>query len=152
MCCSSWGRKESDTTEWLKWTELNWILITFSDAGKDWRQREKRATEDEMVGWHRRLEGHELGQTLGDGEGQGGLACCSPWDGQELDTTWQLNNTTTTFFSAPNTATLGTGALTQEQERVGCWETQQLHPEQSHKKALSWTSVILRSFTCYLFL
>ena len=48
------------------------------DAGKDWGQ-EKRVTEDEMVGWHHRFHGHELGQTLGDGEGQGGLVCCSPW-------------------------------------------------------------------------
>ena len=48
-------------------------------------------TEDEMVGWHHRLNGHEFEQALGVGEGQGGLACCSPWDRQELDTTEQLN-------------------------------------------------------------
>ena len=48
------------------------------DAGKDWRQEEKGATEDEMVGWHHWLSGHESEQTLGDGEGQRGLACCSP--------------------------------------------------------------------------
>ena len=42
-------------------------------------------TEDEMVGWHQRLRGHEFEQTLGDREGQGSLACCSPWDGKELD-------------------------------------------------------------------
>ena len=41
------------------------------------------ATEDEMVGWHHRCNGDELGQTLGDGEGQGSLACCSPWDHKE---------------------------------------------------------------------
>ena len=45
-----------------------------------------------MVGWHQQLNGHELGQTLENGEGQGGLACCSPWGRKELDTTWQLNN------------------------------------------------------------
>ena len=49
------------------------------DAGKDWRQKEKGATEDEMVGWHHWLDGHEFEQALGDGEGQGSLACCSPW-------------------------------------------------------------------------
>ena len=43
-------------------------------------------TEDEMVGWHHRLNGHELGQTLGDSEGQRGLACCSPWGDEESDT------------------------------------------------------------------
>ena len=49
------------------------------DAGKDRRQKEKGTTEDEMVGWHHRLNGHEFGQALGDGEGQGSLACGSPW-------------------------------------------------------------------------
>ena len=44
-------------------------------------------TEDEMVGWHHQLNGHELEQTLGDGEGQGSLACCSPWGHRELDIT-----------------------------------------------------------------
>ena len=49
------------------------------DSGKDWRQKEKRATEDEMVGWHHWHNGHELGQTQGDGGKQGFLACYSPW-------------------------------------------------------------------------
>ena len=48
-------------------------------------------TEDEMVGWNHRVNGHELGQTLGDGEGQGGLACCSPWGHKESERTGQLN-------------------------------------------------------------
>ena len=61
------------------------------DAGKDWGQK-KGTTEDEMVGWHHQFNGHELGQTLGDGEGQGGLPCCSLWGCKELDTTWWLNN------------------------------------------------------------
>ena len=49
-------------------------------------------TEDEMVGWHHRFNGHELGQTLGDGEGQESLVCCSLWGHKELDTAWRLNN------------------------------------------------------------
>ena len=49
-------------------------------------------TEDEMVGWHHQLNGHELDQTLGDTEGQGSLACCSPWGHRESDTTERLNN------------------------------------------------------------
>ena len=61
------------------------------NAMKDWRQKEKRMAEDEMVGWHHQSNGHELGQTPGDGEGQGGVACCSPWNCKELETTW-LNN------------------------------------------------------------
>ena len=56
------------------------------DAGKDWRQ-EKGATEDEMVGWHYWLNGHEFEQTLGDSEGQGSLTCCSSWGCKESDMT-----------------------------------------------------------------
>ena len=60
------------------------------DAGKDWRW-EKGMTEDEMVGWHHRLNGHGFGWTPGVGDGQGGLVCCSPWCHKELDTAEQLN-------------------------------------------------------------
>ena len=49
-------------------------------------------TEDEMVGWHHRLNGHEFEQTPGDGDGQGTLVCCSPWGRKELGITEQLNN------------------------------------------------------------
>ena len=49
-------------------------------------------TEDKMVGWHHQLNGHEFEQALGDGEGQGSLACCSPWGRKESDMTEQLNN------------------------------------------------------------
>ena len=54
---------------------------------KDGGQEEKGATEDEMVRWHHRLDGHESEQALGDGEGQGSEACCRPWGHKELDTT-----------------------------------------------------------------
>ena len=53
---------------------------------------EKGVTEDEMVGWHHQLNGHEFEQTLGDSGGQGSLACCSPWGHRELDVTERLNN------------------------------------------------------------
>ena len=62
------------------------------DAGKDRIQEEKGMTEDEMVGWHHRLNGHEFGQAPGDGEGQGSLVCCSPWGCKELDMTKRLNS------------------------------------------------------------
>ena len=62
-----------------------------ADAGKDWRQEQKGTTEDEMVGWHHRLNGHGFEQAPGAGVGQGSLACCSPWGCKELDTTEQLN-------------------------------------------------------------
>ena len=61
------------------------------DAGKDLGQEEKGMTKDEMVGWHHRLSGHEYEQALGVGNGQGGLACCSPWGCKELDMTERLN-------------------------------------------------------------
>ena len=60
------------------------------DAGKDSRQEEKGTTEDETVGWHHQLNGHEFEQALGDGEGQGSLVC--PWGHRELYMTEPLNN------------------------------------------------------------
>ena len=54
---------------------------------EEFPQEEKKATEDEMVGWYHRLNGHEFEQTQGDGEGQGSLACCSPWGHKESGTT-----------------------------------------------------------------
>ena len=71
----------------------NWLIGKDPDAGKDWRQEEKGKTEDEMVGWHHRLDGHEFEQAAGVGDGQGGLACCSPWGQKESDTTEQMNST-----------------------------------------------------------
>ena len=64
------------------------------DARKDWRE-EKEKTEDEIVGWYHWLSGHEFEQALGDGEGQGNLACCSPWGPKESDTTEWMNNSKT---------------------------------------------------------
>ena len=61
------------------------------DAGKDWRQEEKRMTEEEMVGWHHWLNGHEFEQALGVGDGQWRLLCYSPCDCKESDKTERLN-------------------------------------------------------------
>ena len=60
------------------------------DAGKDKKKEEKGMTEDEMVGWHHQLNGHEFEQAQGNGEGQGSLSCCSPWGRKEPDTTEYL--------------------------------------------------------------
>ena len=57
------------------------------DAGKGWEQEEKGMTEDDMVGWYHRLNGHEFEQALGVGDGQAGLVCCSPWGCKESDKT-----------------------------------------------------------------
>ena len=73
----------------LMWTDGS--LKKIPNAGKDWGQKGK-VSVDEMAGWHHQCNGHEFGQTLGDGEGQGGLVCCSPWGRKESDTTGRLNN------------------------------------------------------------
>ena len=96
------GRLQSMSTA-KSWTQL-WnfdsciskvTVLCFSilvpSAERDWGQEEKGTTEDEMAGWHHLLDGQEFGWTLGLGDGQGGLACCSPWGHKESDTTEQLN-------------------------------------------------------------
>ena len=75
----------------------SWLIWKDPDAGKDWRQEEQGTAEDEMVRWHNRLNGREFGQTLGIGDGQGGLACCGSSGHKELDMTEWLNWTELTF-------------------------------------------------------
>ena len=81
-------------------TTKSWLILRYPDAGKDWKQEEKVMTEDEMVGWHHWLNGHECEQALGAGDGQGSLACCSPWGHKESDMTERLN---WTEMNNPNT-------------------------------------------------
>ena len=69
----------------------SWLIGKDSGAGRDWGQEEKEMTEDEMAGWHHRLDGCESEWTLGDGDGQGGLVCCDTWGRKESDTTEWLN-------------------------------------------------------------
>ena len=69
-----------------------WFIGKVPDAGQDWGQKENRASEDEMPGQHHWCNDHELGLIRGDGEGQGGLVCWSPWGCKELCTTRGLNN------------------------------------------------------------
>ena len=76
----------------------NWLIRKDPDAGKGLRQKEKGMTEDEMVGWHHWLNGHEFEQAPGDGEGQGSLVCCSSWGCKESDMSEQLNNNTQNNF------------------------------------------------------
>ena len=96
----------------------SWLTGKDPDTGKDWGQEEKRATEDEMVGWHHQLDGHASAQTPGDREGQGSLSCCSPWGLKELHTAeWRTTtikkkqSSTTVIKLGPSTiflALLGT--------------------------------------------
>ena len=74
----------------LKSQYFGHLMYTADSLGKSLmlgKTEEKRVSEDEMAGWHHRCNRHELGQTSGDGEGQRGLACCSPWDRKESDLT-----------------------------------------------------------------
>ena len=87
------GRTDAEGETLILWPPdvKSWLIEKDPDAGKDWRQEEKGTTEDETVGWHHRLSGHEFGWTLGVGDGQGGLACCGSWGCKELDMTKRLN-------------------------------------------------------------
>ena len=79
-----------------------------SDAGEDYGQEEKWVTEDEVAGWHHQLNGYEFEQALGDSEGQGSLACCRPWGGEEWDTTeWPNNNERPGLIRSPHPVRLG---------------------------------------------
>ena len=71
--------------------EKSWLIVKDSDAGRNWRQEEKGMTEDEMVGWHHQLDGHEFGWSPGVGVGQGSLACCNSWGCKGSDMTEWLN-------------------------------------------------------------
>ena len=87
------GRTDAEAEAPMLWppSAKSWLIGKDPDAGKDWRQEEKGTTEDEMVGWHHRLNGHEFEQPSGVGDGQGGLMCCSPWGQKQSDTTERLN-------------------------------------------------------------
>ena len=130
--------------EWLMLKLKLQVLWTFDvkscligkdpDAGKDWRQEEKGMTEDEMVGWHHRVDGYKFEQAPRVGDGQRGLACCSsPWDRKKLDTTEQLN------WTERHTEL----ALFMEQER----ELLGLGVELSHQKPLFEADFCLRPLT-----
>ena len=86
------GRTDAEAPVFWSSDVNSWLIGKVSDAGKDWGQKEKRASEDEMAVWHHWCNRHEVGQTLGDDEGQWGLACCSPWGHKDLDMTVWLSN------------------------------------------------------------
>ena len=95
------GRTDIEVEAPILWPPdtKNWIIEKAPDAGKDWSWEEKGMTEDEMVGWHHRLGGHEFEQALGVGDGWESLACCSPWGRKESNRTEQLNWLTTSVYT-----------------------------------------------------
>ena len=90
------GRTQAEAETPILWPPdvKNWLIGEDPDAGKDWRQEAKGTTEHDIVGYHHQLNGHDFGQALGVGDGQGGLACCSPWGLKDSDMTAWLNWTT----------------------------------------------------------
>ena len=87
------GRTDAETEAPILWPPdvKSWLIWKDPDAGKDRRRKEKGTAEEEVVGWHHWLNGHEFEQAPGAGEGQESLACCSPWGHKESDTTEWLN-------------------------------------------------------------
>ena len=88
------GRTDAEAEPPILWPSNRKSRLTGKDpdAGKNWRQEEKGTTEDETVGWYHWLNGHDFEQIPGNSEGQGSLACCSPWSCKESDMTEWLNN------------------------------------------------------------
>ena len=84
------GRTDAEAGAPVLWPSDAKSWLIGKDAGKDWEQKEKGVTEDEMVGWHHLPNGHEFKQAPGDSDGQGCQASCSPWGCKESDTTEQL--------------------------------------------------------------
>ena len=104
------------------------------DTEKDWSQEEKGTTEDEMVGWHHRLNGHEFEQTPGDSEGQESLVCYSPWGRKESDTTWQLNSK----WRGPS---VNKSALGPQKSSCGPKSTRERRAEARLKELLGFTEI-----------
>ena len=105
------GRTDAEAEALILWPPdaKSWLIWKDPVSGKDWRQEEKVMTEDKMVGWHHWLDRHEFEQARGDGDGQGSLACCSPWGRKESDMTeWTELSSPDSYFggcgSTPNFA------------------------------------------------
>ena len=97
QCWIFFGRTDAEAEAPILWPPdvNNWLNGKDPIAEKDWRQKEKKVTGAEMVGWYHWLNGHEFEQALGDGEGQRSLACYDPCGLEESDMPWWLNTTTT---------------------------------------------------------
>ena len=94
------GKTDAEADAPILWPPdvKSWLVGKAPDAGKYWRQEEKGATEDEMVGWHHWLNRHEFEETSRDSEGEGSLACCSPWGCKEWDTQTRMSDETKTAW------------------------------------------------------
>ena len=103
------GKTDPEAEAPILWPpdKKSWVIEKDPDVGKDWRQKEKGTTNDEMVGWHHRLNGYEFEQPLGDSEVQGSLVCWSPWGCKESDMTdWTTTMTDSSWCMAEITTAL----------------------------------------------
>ena len=102
------GRNDAKAETPVLWPPhaKGWLIGKDFDAGRDWGQEEKGATEDEMAGWHHWLDGRESEWTPGVGDGQGGLVCCDSWGRKESDTTEQLKWTELKYTNIPSLSSL----------------------------------------------
>ena len=124
------GRTDAEAETPLLWPchARSWLIGKDPDAGKDQGQ-EKDATEDEMVEWHHQLNGNEFESTLGVGDGQGGLACCSSWGRKQSDMTEWLNWTDTTVIKI--NAKFGEGFNnTEDWKNYECFEEDKAYERQ----------------------
>ena len=106
------GRNDAEAETPILWPPdvKNWLIWKDPDAGKDWRQEEKGTKEDEMVGWHHQINGHEFEQALGDGEGQRSLVCWSPWGHKESDITEWISNNNQRLYNLLSMLTIPTNS------------------------------------------
>ena len=136
------GRADAEAEALILWPPdaKNWLIGQHPDAGKDWRQKEKGTTEDEMVGWHQRLKGHEFELALWVSDKRGNLACCSPWGCKESDTTEWLIETEL------NTDILGNFEEELRYYSLQCWDLPHLSAPalSSARSKTEWETFLTR--------
>ena len=130
------GRTDAEAETTILWPPdvKSWLIWKDPDAGKDWGQVEKRTTEDDMVGWHHRLNGHGFGWTPGVGDGQGGLACCSSW-GCRVRHDWLTERTN--FEPGPQNESMWCGSVLKQRKNVNSvkpttWSIELIHLSTKH--------------------
>ena len=115
------GRTDAEAETPVLWPAhaKSWLIGKDRDAGRDWGQEDKGTTEDEMAGWHHRVDAHEFGWTPGVGDGQGGLVCCNSW-GRRVGHDWatELNWTESCCSVAKSYMTLWPHGL--QHNRLPC--------------------------------
>ena len=130
---------------WYELLDKLWTLITLENIclWESWlKAEEKGMTEDEMVGWHHRLNGHGFGWTLGVGDGQGGLVCCSSWGHKESDTTERLNWTDPSPSALLKTKYIPGPHMTQSQVDVMSKVTRYASHDEYLIPSFTWMPVI----------